>query len=471
MMKTKNVAAVISSFLLCSISLISVAQTDTTSHLNAFSAQQAVDYALQNAVQVKNALIDIKIQRQQNKEITASAFPQITGSGSVTYNPNVSVQTFPNFIAAGTYGVLVANNVKDGSGNTIVSPSDFGVINAAFGSKYSVNGGVDLNQILFDGQVFAGLLARKAAIKNAEITADVTKEQIKTNVYKIYYQLAVGKRQIATLDTNIANYEKLLHDTRIIYENGFAEKLDVDKVQVQLSNLQTQKLKTQNQLDAGLAGLKFLMNMPQKDELILTDTLSDEEVKSNILDQDYNYEDRKEYQLLENSVDLLKYNVKRYQLSKLPTLSLAANYSKSAQRQQFDFFKGPYFTSSFIALRLNVPIFDGGAKNARIAQARFNVMKTENNLDNLKESIDNDVTQARINMKSAMLTLDNQKRNIELAQQVYNTTKLKYEQGLGSNQEINQAQTDLVTAQNNYYGSLYDAINAKIDFQRAAGKL
>jgi outer membrane protein TolC len=153
------------------------------------------------------------------------------------------------------------------------------------------------------------------------------------------------------------------------------------------------------------------------------------------------------------------------------TLSLAANYSKSAQRQKFDFFQGPYFTSSFIALRLNVPIFDGGARNARIATAKLNLLKTANNLDQLKSSIDNDVSQSRINMKSAILTLDNQKKNIELAQQVYNSTKLKYEQGLGSNQEISNAQADLVTAQNNYYGSLYDAINAKIDFLKAAGKL
>ncbi len=470
-MKTKNFAAVILSFLLSSVSFISVAQTDTASHINAFNAKQAVDYALQNAVQVKNALIDIKLQQQQNKEITAAAFPQITGSGSLTYNPNVATQTFPNFIAASTYGVLVQENVKNGNGNPITAPADFGVIQAQFGSKYSLNGGVDLNQLLFDGQVFVGLLARKAAILNAELTADVTKEQIKANVYKIYYQLTVGKSQINTIDANIANYEKLLHDTRIIYENGFAEKLDVDKVQVQLSNLQTQKLKTQNQLDAGIAGLKFLMNMPQRDQLILTDTLSEEELKSNILDQDYSYADRKEYQLLENSIDLGKYNVKRYQLSKLPTLSFAANYSKSAQRQQFDFFKGPYFTSSFVALRLNIPIFDGGAKNARIATARLNLMKTQNSLDNLKESIDNDVTQSRINMKSAILTLDFQKKNIELAQQVYNSTKLKYDQGLGSNQEISNAQADLVTAQNNYYGSLYDAINAKIDFLKAAGKL
>ena len=74
-------------------------------------------------------------------------------------------------------------------------------------------------------------------------------------------------------------------------------------------------------------------------------------------------------------------------------------------------------------------------------------------------------------MKSALITMDNQKKNIELAESVYNSTKLKYEQGLGSNQEINHAQTDLVTAQNNYYSSLYDAIIAKIDYLQAAGKL
>ncbi len=469
-MKTnRTVGIILGAFL--SVPFLGAAQRNDTIQTFAFSAKDAVEYALKNAVQVKNALLDIEQQRQTNKEVTAAAFPQITGSGSLNYNPNVSVQTFPNFIAQGTYGVLVENNVKKGNGEPIVTPSDFGVINAAFGSKYAVSAGIDLNQILFDGQVFVGLQARRTTIKNAELAADVTKEQIKTNVYKIYYQLVVGKRQIGTIDANIGNYEKLLNDTREIYKNGFAEKLDVDKVQVQLNNLQTQKLKAENQIDAGVAGLKFLMNMPQKDSLILTDTLSDEELKSGILQEDFRYEDRKEYQQLETLVKLNQYNVKRYQLSKIPTLTLAGNYSKSAQRQQFDFFKGPYFTSSFIALRLNVPIFDGGARNARIASARLDVLKTNNNLEQLKASIENDVKQSRLNMRSAILTMDSQKKNIELAQQVYNSTKLKYEQGLGSNQEISQAQADLVTAQNSYYSSLYDAIIAKIDYLTAAGKL
>jgi outer membrane protein len=434
------------------ICFIANAQQKAPSEVHSFTAQEAVDYALKNAVQVKNALVDIQLQEQQNKQITATALPQINGTVSFVDYLSIPTQLVPAEFAGGTPGTFFP--IK-------------------FGTKYSGTYGANLQQILFDGQVFVGLQARKAAIKNSVLTSEVTKQQIKANVYKIYYQLAVAKRQIGTIDANIATYEKLLHDTKVIYQNGFAEKLDVDKVQVQLSNLETQKLKAQNQIDAGKEGLKFLMNIPQQDSLFLTDTLSDEEIKSGILDADYNYENRKEYQLLENSVDLGKYNVKRYRLSKIPTLTFSANINQNAQRTTFTFFKGsePWYTTSFMNFTLNIPIFDGGARNANIATARLNLQKMNNNLEQLKSSIDNDVNQARINMKSAILTMDAQKKNIQLAESVYNSTKLKYDQGLGSNQEISTAQADLVTAQNNYYSSIYDAIIAKIDYLTATGKL
>src|SRR5690606_16136185 len=176
--------------------------------------------------------------------------------------------------AQSTYAVLVANQVKKGDGTPITAPDDFGTINAGFATKWSLSGGVDLTQILFDGQVFVGLMARNAAVKNAELASEVTREQIKANVLKIYYQLAVGQQQISTIDANIKNVEQLLHDTKLIFENGFAEKLDIDKVQVQLSNLQTQRLKAQNQIDAGVEALKFLLGMPMQDSLVLTESIT-----------------------------------------------------------------------------------------------------------------------------------------------------------------------------------------------------
>ena len=451
-MKTRMIKFILTVMCIGIFFIANAQQKNAPSQILQFTAKEAVDYAMSNAVQVKNALIDIKIQEQTNKGITAEALPHINGSVNLTDFLSIATQLIPAEFTGGTPGTYIP--IK-------------------FGTKYSGTYGANLQQIIFDGQVFVGLQARKAAIRNSVLAADVTKEQIKSNVYKIYYQLAVAKRQIGTLDANIASYEKLLHDTKEIYKNGFAEKLDVDKVQVQLSNLETQKLKAQNQIDAGKEGLKFLMNVPQIDEIVLTDTLSDEELKSDILSEDYQYEDRKEFQQLETQIDLGKFNVKRYQLSKIPALSFSANVNQNAQRNKFNFFKGsePWYSTSFISFNLSIPIFDGGTRNANIQTAKLNLMKMNNQLDQLKSSIDNDVYQSRINMKSALATMDTQKKNIELAQQVYNSTKLKYDQGLGSNQEISTAQADLVTAQNNYYSSIYDAVNARIDFLTAIGKL
>lgn len=436
------------------------------------SVLQCVEYANKNSATVKNALIDIQIQQQTNKEITAAALPNVSGNIDLTHYPKVPVQSFPNFISQGTYYVLTQEGVKDGTGQPIKMPEDFGLIAAPFGTKWTSAAGVSLNQLLFDGQVFIGLQARRTSIEWAGKKAEVTQEQIKTNVYKIYYQVVIGEKQIETIDANITRFEKTLSDTRAIFEQGLAEKLDVDKLEVTLTNLRTDKLKVENDLKVGLMGLKFLMGMPAKDELVLTDTLSEEKLKENLLGNEYKYEDRVEYQQIDLTKKLGEYNVKRYQLSKLPTVAAFGSFSKNAMRNEFDFFgKGDWFTTALVGMKITVPIFEGFAKDARIAKARLELKQTENYLENLKLSIDNDVETARIKIGNALLSMESQKKNMNLAESIYNQAKLKYDQGLGSNLEITNAQTELKTAQVNYYSALYDAVIARIDYMRAIGKL
>jgi outer membrane protein len=418
---------------------------------NEFTVKQAVDYGVKNSVLVRNALIDIQIQKQTNREITSAAFPQISGSG-----------TFQDFIDIPT-SLLPGEIFGQPPGTRIP---------VQFGTKYNATGSIDASQLLFDGQVFVGLQARDAAIQLATKTSEVTAEQIKANIYKVYYQIAVGKKQVTSIDANIERFEKLLKDTKEIFKQGFAERLDVDKVQVALNNLSTEKIKIDNQLAAGHAGLKFLMNMPQKDSLILTDTVSEDQLKENILDEKYEYKDRKEFQLLTVASKLNEFNLRRYKLSKIPTVAAFASYQKNAQRATFDLFgKGDWFSTSLVGLRVSVPIFDGFSRRAKISKAKFEIQKTKNSLEQLEQSIDYDVTNARIKMKSALATIDNQKQNVTLAEKVYNTTKKKYESGLGSNQEIYTAQTELKVAQTNYYAALYDAVIAKIDYLKAVGRL
>lgn len=417
-----------------------------------FSAAQAVDFAKKNSVQVRNALLDIRIRQQGNREITASAYPQISGTINATKYIDLPTSLIPAEFFGGPAGEFIP---------------------VQFGTKYNGTYGFTIDQLLFDGQVFVGLQARRASIDFYTAAAQVTEEQIKANVYKIYYQLVVGQKQISTIDANIARTEKLLHDTKALFDNGFREKLDVDKTSVNLANLQTERIKVENSLKTGYIGLKYLMGMPVSAELVLTDTLSDEAIRQNILADSVRYEDRKEFQLLQSQVKLNKYDIKRHQFTYIPTVRLTGNYSRNAQRNSFDFFKGgrDWFTITYIGLSINVPIFDGFAKDSRIKSARLALEKTENQMNDLKNQIDQEVKTAETNMSDAIITLDVQRKNMDLANEVYNQTKIKYDNGLGSNLEITNAEADLRTAQNNYYTALYDAIIARIDYLKAIGKL
>lgn len=431
------------------INTITYAQNSTK---HEFTIQQCVDYAYKNNVQVKNALLNIQVQQQTNRDITAAALPNVSGSLSANDYLQLPVSLVPGEFFGGAAGTFI--------------PVRFGV-------KYNASATVQFQQLLFDGQVFIGLQARKTSIEFQTKNKEVTEEMIKTNIHKIYYQLVVSKTQIDLLDANITRLSKLEHDTKELYKNGFAEKLDLDKIAVQVANLETEKLKALNSIDLGYMGLKTLLGMPVTDSLVLSEKLSEEQISKDFtLDTAYNYTDRKDFQFLSLSKKLNEFNIKRYQLSYLPTVSLSGSYTKNAQRNKFTFFgKGDWFTTSFVGLNISVPIFDGFGKDARIKKARFELKQTENQIDNLKLNIDNEVAQSRVNFRTAISTMSFQKRNMQLAESVYNQTKKKYEVGTGSNTEITAAQTDLVTAQTNYISALYSAIIARVDYLKAIGKL
>ena len=167
-----------------------------------------------------------------------------------------------------------------------------------------------------------------------------------------------------------------------------------------------------------------------------------------------------------------QYNLRRYKLSQIPTLSLSAVYAKNAQRSTWNFLgRGDWFTISNINLNLAIPIFNGFLTKSKIQQTRIDLWKTENQINALKNSIDREVETAKNNFASALERLNAQRKNQTLAEQVYRQTKKKYEIGTGSQIEINVAQTDLKSAQTNYITALYDAVISKIDYLQATGKL
>jgi outer membrane protein TolC len=276
------------------------------------------------------------------------------------------------------------------------------------------------------------------------------------------------------LDANIERLQKLANDAAMMYKNGFAEKLDVDKVNVQLNNLQTEKLKANNSVTIGFMGLKMLMGMPVKDSLVLTDIIDESNLSTDVLYEDnFEYGIRKDFQYLTTIQKLSQYNIKRYQLSYLPTITMNGAYTKNAQRTKFDFFdnNGNWFKTSLIGLNINLPLFTGMSRVAKVNKAKLELQQVENQMVAMKNNIDNELSQAKLNYMSSVATVNFQKKNMQLAENVYTQTKKKFEAGTGSNTEISAAQADLVAAQNNFMNALYAALIAKVDLLKASGKL
>jgi outer membrane protein len=420
--------------------------------LRQFSLGQAIDYAAKNSVIVKNALLDYEIQEQSNRATTSQALPQVTGSLAFTQYTQVPVTPIPGGFFPGT---------QPGKVYTV-----------AFALPYNASAGITLKQVLFDGQVFVGLQARRSSLDFYRKREEVTEQMLRVNIYKVYYQLLIARSQMAQIDANIENQQAQLHSSTEMFRNGFAEQLDVDKASVQLANLETEKLNLQLNVDNGYLGLKVLLGMPVRDSLQLTDTLTYDMIRNGVLGDDYKYSDRRDFQLLMINKTLGEYNVKRYQKAYIPSLNFTASYQQNQYETKFDL-TAPmsWFPASYYGLNLNIPIFDGFYKAANIRQARLQLQQTENNIDSLKNRIDNDVRQSQLQFSSALATLDFQKKNMDLAQKVYDQTRKKFEQGLGSNTEITTAFSDERTAQYNYFNALYNAILARVDYLNAIGKL
>jgi outer membrane protein len=424
----------------------------TAQVIHSFSVKEAIDFAAKNSVYVKNALLDYQIQQQSNRATTSQALPQINGNLGVTDNIQIPYTIIPGGLFPGT-----------------VAGKDYPF---QFGTQYNSTYGVTLKQVLFDGQVFVGLQARQASLDFYRKKQEVTEQMLRANIYKVCYELLISRSQIDQINANIANQQELLHNSTEMYKNGFAEQLDVDKATVQLSNLESDKIQTEFNIANGYLGLKVLLGMPIRDSILLTDTLTYEMVRDATLNDDYKYTDRRDFQLMQISKTLGEFNIKQYRKMYIPTASLTANYAQNQFVNTFDLTqRNSWFASSYVGLNINVPIFDGFYKDANIKQARYKLQQTLNNMDSLKIRIDDDVKEAQLRFTASLATLDYQKKNMDLSERVYEQTRKKYEQGLGSNTEITQALTDQKTAQANYFNALYNAITARVDYLNSIGKL
>jgi outer membrane protein TolC len=419
----------------------------------AFSVDEAVDYAIKNHGNVKNAQVGITDAELQIKEIKAAGLPQVNGSFAYTYNAIVPTQ----LVAASNF------NPQAKEGETV---------KFKFGVPWGGQAGIAVNQLIFDATWLVGLRAADTYRLMASQEVEKSKVAVAEMVQKAYYSTLVAEQRSQLLDLNLVRMDSAIFQTEQFFKAGFVEKIDIDRLKVQRNNLVTEKNKIKNLIELSYQLLKFQMSYPQNEPLVLKEKLNADIVKDmiNLMETEINPEGRIEYKQLETSRSLTLLNIERINKTQIPSVALSGSLGAGHSNLKFNPVNN-WFGSSAISLGVRIPIYDSGLRKIQAERQRLNLIKLDNGVNILKESYKLELSQAKVNLKNGFEALDVQNRNLELANEVLRVSKIKFQQGLGSSLEVVNAESDVKTSQNNYLSALYDVLIGKVDFDKIQGKL
>ncbi len=437
---------------LLTIGTIAIAQQNEP---KSYSLDDCIRYALDNNQNIKNAQLSYDASKFKVGEFLSDGLPQVNASADLGYNFKVPTSFIPSEFFGGEPGTF--------------SPVQFQP--AYNGSAY-----VGLNQMIFDGSYFVGLKASKTYTELSRKDKIKTEIDVVADVSKAYYLALVNNERAELIDKNYARLDSLYRETQIMFENGFVEKIDVSRVKVQLNNLSVEKNNFKNTLELSYAILKFQMGMDVNTPILLSDKI--ESVQFEALQENFgsnfSYDDRIEISILNTNLDLVNLDIKNTQVRYLPSIDLYSRVGASSgagSTSDFLSFGQNWFGFGIVGLQLNIPVFDGMRKARQIQQKRLQAEQIENSQEQVKLSIDLEIKTAKSNLTKSIDNLAAQHENMILAENVYHVTKIKYNEGVGSNREVIEGDASYKQAQINYYNALYDALVAKIELEKAYGKL
>lgn len=457
------------------IAIVTILLPFTLGAQQSFSLEEAIGFALQKNASVRLKQLEVSDARSQIKEFRAIGMPKVEGSVEYQHFIDIPVSLAPAdaFAFPDDFNRFLGE-VSDAT--SVPLPSGGGgdeLQELQFGLKNSLTASLTANALLFDGSFFVGLRAAKLYKELVAREMVQTTTDVKLSVSKAYLAVLIARKNREIVDKNIQNLSESLRETRAIYENGFAEKLDVDRLELSLANLRTEADKLDRMIQVSINLLKFQMGYPMEENIELTDDIdrliAQTSLDSESLESEIDPSNRPEYDVLQTAENLNELNIKRNKVGYLPSLFAFGSYQQIFQAN--DISEGRWFPTTVVGATLNVPIFDGLDKESRIERAQIDLEELRIQKSEFVRSVQLEVRNARSAYLNAWETVERTRASQQLAEEIYNTTQVKYREGVGSSVELSQAERELYSAQANYLNALYELLVARVDLDKALGNL
>lgn len=413
---------------------------------NSISLTEAIDYALAHHPDVRIANLKVRDAEWQIKENRATALPHI--DLGINYSYFLQQPALP--------------------AEALGFPGEPGQ-KLTFALRNNLAGKISVNQLLFNSSYLVGIKAAKLYREYVELELNAVRERVRQEVRAAYLPALLISESVAVLDSNIANQEKLLNETREIYRQGFVEQLDVDRLDLLSSTLRTQRESLLRQRDILVNVFKFTVNMPVAESIVLEDDLDALLTAYTDLDPDeaLDYNNRPDYIALLKAKELQDVEVELYEKDWMPTVALFGSYDPTFQGNDKLF----WIPSAIAGISVTMPIYDGGLSRAKQERAIIASMEVDEQRDRLLRAFDLEIENARFQYRNALRQVQDEERNLTLAKKIHDTSLIKFRAGIGSSFEVTQAQSALYQSQGSLVNARYELLNAIVAFRKALGRI
>lgn len=414
-----------------------------------FTLEEAISFAIDSNYSAINARREIAMALKQKWETTAIGLPQI--DGKISYNNNLKqpVTLLPAEITGGPVGTFVP---------------------VTFGTKQNASAVATLNQLIFDGSYLVGLKAAKSFLRYSGNLSEKTNLEIRKGVINAYGSVILSEELVAIFEKNKKNLEKNLYETQKIFENGFTEEESVEQLEITLLEIESQLSNARRTSVIARQMFNVALGIDIENDVVFKNTLNDlaqENISLDLLDNSLTIEDNVDYKIALNYTEQRDLEMQLEKSMNLPSLSAFLNYGTAANSDDFSFLKKDqiWYQSSLLGVSLNVPVFSSGMRRAKTQRAKIALEQAETQLEETVQNIKLELNSARSNYQFSIENYENAKKNIALAERIETKNQVKFTEGLATSFDLRQAQTQLYAAQQQYFQSMLEVINAKANLE------
>ena len=428
--------------------------TKAQESMNSFTLQQAIDYALVNNRQAKNATRDIKAAEKQKWETTSTGLPQI--EATLDYNNWLKQQV--SLIPAQFFGGV---------------EGEFAEI--AFGTKQTMNATATVKQLLFDGSYLVGLQSAKVFLEISQNAKEKTDLEVRKAVINSYGNVLLAEESVKILQKNLDVLKKNLDETIKIYDNGLEEEESVEQLQITLSGVKSNFKNTLRLKTLAYQMLNITLGIDLNSSTTLIDdleSLTAQNISLDLLNSEEKVENTIDYKIALNDKTSKELLLKLEKSKALPTLNAFVNGGYAGNANNFYFFKNDqqWFGSSLLGVSMNIPLFSSLGRSAATQRARINLEKSQDELTEVEQQIKLQIISAKSDYQFAIEDYQNKKQNLNLAERIEKKNQTKFFEGIGSSFELRQAQNQLYNAQQEYLQTMLNVITKKAELESVLNK-